>query len=103
MTIAEALYALGVREDTLTTAEKDQLDRDGFLPLPGILTMEQVDGPVGPSTTPPPSYTAALARNRPALAVQKTFTTTPPISFPYGNSSSGPNTMYFTVFEGTTV
>ncbi len=43
MTIAEALYALGVRDDTLTAAEKDQLDRDGFLPLPGILSLEQVD------------------------------------------------------------
>ena len=43
MTITEALDTLGVREDTLTAAEKDQLDRDGFLPLPGILTMEQVD------------------------------------------------------------
>lgn len=43
MTIQEALYALGVREDTLTAAEKDQLDHDGFLPLPGILRTEQVD------------------------------------------------------------
>ena len=43
MTIAEALYALGVRDDTLTDAEKDQLDRVGFLPLSGILRMEQVD------------------------------------------------------------
>ena len=43
MTISEALYVLGVREDTLTDGEKEQLDRDGFLPLPGILSMEQVD------------------------------------------------------------
>ena len=43
MTITEALSALGVREDTLTDAEKEQLDRDGFLPLPGVLSAEQVD------------------------------------------------------------
>lgn len=43
MTIQEALYALGVREDTLTPMEKECLDRDGFLPLPGILSVEQID------------------------------------------------------------
>jgi len=43
MTIEEALYALGVREDTLTAVERERLDRDGFLPLPGILNGEQVD------------------------------------------------------------
>ena len=43
MTITEALYALGVRDDTLIASEKEQLDRDGFLPLPGILSAEQVD------------------------------------------------------------
>jgi phytanoyl-CoA dioxygenase PhyH len=42
MTIEEALYALGVREGTLTEEEKAQLDRDGFLPLPELLTPEQV-------------------------------------------------------------
>lgn len=42
MTIQEALHTLGVRDDTLTLAEKDHLDRDGYLPLPGILTPEQV-------------------------------------------------------------
>jgi hypothetical protein len=39
----EALEELGVRPDTLTQQEKDQLDRDGFLPLSGILTAEHVD------------------------------------------------------------
>ena len=43
MTIEEALYTLGVRDDTLTPAEKETLDRDGFLPLPGILSGEQID------------------------------------------------------------
>jgi ectoine hydroxylase-related dioxygenase (phytanoyl-CoA dioxygenase family) len=38
-----ALAALGVRPDTLTQYEKDQLDRDGYLPLGGILTPELVD------------------------------------------------------------
>lgn len=42
MTIGEALAQLGVRDDTLTADEKAQLDRDGFLPLYGILTAEQV-------------------------------------------------------------
>lgn len=42
MTTQEALRALGAREDTLTREEKERLDRDGFLPLPGILTPEQV-------------------------------------------------------------
>ena len=43
MTIAEALYELGVRDDTLTAQQKEQLDRDGYLPLPGILTPELVE------------------------------------------------------------
>ena len=37
MTITDALYTLGVRDDTLSAAEKAQLDRDGFLPLYGVL------------------------------------------------------------------
>jgi Protein involved in biosynthesis of mitomycin antibiotics/polyketide fumonisin len=43
MTTAEALYALGVREDTLTPAERARLDADGYLPLPGVLSPEQID------------------------------------------------------------
>ena len=43
MTITEALSALGVRDDTLTPAEKEQLDRDGFLPLPGVLGTAQIN------------------------------------------------------------
>src|SRR5437667_6898833 len=42
MTMQEALAALGVRDDTMTQAEKDRLDRDGFLLLPDMLTAEQV-------------------------------------------------------------
>ncbi|MBZ0292078.1 MAG: phytanoyl-CoA dioxygenase family protein [Anaerolineae bacterium] len=42
MNVQQALFELGVRPDTLTQAEKDQLDRDGYLPLVGILTPEQV-------------------------------------------------------------
>ena len=40
MTIRDALYSLEVREDTLTDAEKAQLDRDGYLPLYGVLTAD---------------------------------------------------------------
>jgi ectoine hydroxylase-related dioxygenase (phytanoyl-CoA dioxygenase family) len=41
--IREALYELGVRDDTLTAEEKNFLDENGYLPLRGILTMEQVE------------------------------------------------------------
>jgi ectoine hydroxylase-related dioxygenase (phytanoyl-CoA dioxygenase family) len=37
------LEELGVRHDTLTQAEKDHLDGEGYLRLPAILTAEQVD------------------------------------------------------------
>ncbi len=43
MTVLEALTALGVRDDTLTPQQKEQLDRDGYLPLPGILSAPQVE------------------------------------------------------------
>ena len=43
MDIKEALYALGAGPDVLTTSEKEQLDRDGFLHLHGILDQEQVE------------------------------------------------------------
>ena len=42
MDIREALEALGVRSNTLSAAERDQLDRDGYLPLPAILSPQQV-------------------------------------------------------------
>jgi ectoine hydroxylase-related dioxygenase (phytanoyl-CoA dioxygenase family) len=42
MDIKTALETLGVHDDTLTQAERDTLDRDGFLPLPGILTAQQI-------------------------------------------------------------
>jgi len=41
-TMRDALEALGVRPDTLTQQEKDQLDHDGFLPLGGILAPDQL-------------------------------------------------------------
>ncbi|MFI6674670.1 phytanoyl-CoA dioxygenase family protein [Kribbella sp. NPDC050470] len=44
MDMATALHDLGVTGDVLTQAEKDQLDRDGFLPLEGVLTAEEVSG-----------------------------------------------------------
>jgi ectoine hydroxylase-related dioxygenase (phytanoyl-CoA dioxygenase family) len=44
MDMATALRDLGVTADLLTQAEKDQLDRDGFLPLEDVLTLEEVDG-----------------------------------------------------------
>ncbi len=43
MTMETALYALGVREDTLTPDEKAQLDRDGFLALRGVLNAAQIE------------------------------------------------------------
>jgi ectoine hydroxylase-related dioxygenase (phytanoyl-CoA dioxygenase family) len=42
MDIQEALSSLGVRDNTLSAEEKDRLDRDGFLPLPAILSEQQV-------------------------------------------------------------
>lgn len=42
MQIQEALAALGVTSQTLSQAEKDQLDRDGFLPLHNILSAQQI-------------------------------------------------------------
>jgi ectoine hydroxylase-related dioxygenase (phytanoyl-CoA dioxygenase family) len=41
MDMKRALHELGVRDDTLSSEEKGKLDRDGFLPLPGILSPEQ--------------------------------------------------------------
>ena len=37
-----ALKDLGVRPDTLTQPEKDQLDQDGFLPLSDVLTPDHL-------------------------------------------------------------
>lgn len=42
MDMATALAELGVTERTLDAASKEQLDRDGFVPLFGVLTDEQV-------------------------------------------------------------
>ncbi len=42
MQMQTALEACGVRPDTLSEAEKEQLTRDGYLPLSNILTPEQV-------------------------------------------------------------
>jgi hypothetical protein len=44
MTLQEALYALGVRDNTLTEQEKDKLDADGYLPLTDILSPEEIAG-----------------------------------------------------------
>lgn len=41
-TMQDALENLGVRPDSLTQQEKDQLDHEGFLPLSGILTPDQL-------------------------------------------------------------
>ena len=42
MLLREALQALGVTDQILSQAEKDKLDRDGYLPLPNILSTEQI-------------------------------------------------------------
>jgi len=44
MTMEDALLELGVRNDTLTPDEIAFLDQNGYLPLPNILTPEQVAG-----------------------------------------------------------
>jgi len=41
-TMQDVLETLGVRPDTLTQQEQDQLDHEGFLPLCGILTPDQL-------------------------------------------------------------
>lgn len=43
MNISEALTSLGVTENTLTSDEKAFLDREGYLPLRGVLSGEQVE------------------------------------------------------------
>ena len=45
MNISEALTSLGVTENTLTSDEKAFLDREGYLPLRGVLSGEQVREP----------------------------------------------------------
>ena len=40
MTFQEALYALGVRENTLSDEEKFRLDQDGFLRFPNLISAE---------------------------------------------------------------
>lgn len=42
MQLKEALLALGVTDQTLNDEEKKKLDDDGFLPLPNILSAEQI-------------------------------------------------------------
>ena len=42
MTIEEAMCALGVRDDILSTGEREQLDREGYLPMPGILSTGEI-------------------------------------------------------------
>jgi hypothetical protein len=42
MDMATALAELGVTEASLDPDTRDQLDRDGYAPLPGVLSAEQV-------------------------------------------------------------
>jgi len=42
MNVPAALAALGVTDQTLSQAEKDQLDRDGYLPLANLLSAAQI-------------------------------------------------------------
>jgi len=42
MNVQEALTTLGVTQDSLSQAEKDFLDQNGYLPLPNILSAEQL-------------------------------------------------------------
>jgi len=43
MTITDALAALGATPDLLTAEEIGQLDRDGYLPIAGVLDQTQID------------------------------------------------------------
>ena len=43
MNIQEALYELGVREETLTLEEKNYLDSQGYLSLRGLMPQEQLE------------------------------------------------------------
>ena len=43
MNIEQALESLGVREENLTADEIAFLDREGYLPLPGILSMAEIE------------------------------------------------------------
>src|SRR4051794_40395294 len=42
MQLRDALSSLGVTEQSLSQGEKDELDRDGFLPLLNILSAQQI-------------------------------------------------------------
>ena len=42
MTLQDALYELGVRDDTLSQAEKAHLDSEGYVLLPNILSATQI-------------------------------------------------------------
>jgi len=42
MELHEALYTLGVRDNTLSEQEKNKLDTEGYVPLPGILSAAQI-------------------------------------------------------------
>ena len=42
MNIQRALWDLGVREDLLSAAEREQLDRDGYLPMFDVLSPAQI-------------------------------------------------------------
>ena len=44
MTLEQALHELGVRDDTLTAMEKAQLDTEGYVLLPEILSADEVGG-----------------------------------------------------------
>ena len=53
VTIVDALHTMGVREDTLSDQEKKQLDREGYLPLAGIVsaaTLEALRARIGELT-----------------------------------------------------
>jgi hypothetical protein len=41
--MGKALAELGVTEASLEPGTREQLDRDGYAPLPGVLSAEQLD------------------------------------------------------------
>ena len=47
MDMATALAELGTTETSIDAGTRDRLDRDGYTPLPGVLSVAQLTAPAG--------------------------------------------------------
>ena len=52
MDMASALAELGATEASIDAETRDQLDRDGYAPLPGVLSAAQLTAIRTPGRTP---------------------------------------------------